>query len=50
MSWLYDWWIDLAKLLGLPESFQYPFVARGVVAILMALLQMHPAPEGAKPL
>ena len=35
MSWLYDWWIDLAKLLGLPESFQYPFVARGVVAILM---------------
>jgi zinc transport system permease protein len=35
VSWLYDWWIDLAKLLGLPESFQYPFVARGVVAILM---------------
>ena len=35
MSWLYEWWIELAKLLGLPESFQYPFVARGVVAILM---------------
>lgn len=35
MSWLYTWWIDLAQALGLPESFQYPFVARGVVAILM---------------
>ena len=35
MSWIYDWWIALAKLLGLPESFQYPFVARGVVSILM---------------
>jgi zinc transport system permease protein len=35
VSWLYEWWIELAKLLGLPESFQYPFVARGVVAILM---------------
>jgi zinc transport system permease protein len=35
MSWLYSWWIDLAKLLGLPEAFQYPFVARGVVAILI---------------
>jgi len=35
MTWLYDWWIDLARVLGLPEAFQYPFVARGVVAILM---------------
>jgi len=35
VSWLYTWWIDLAQALGLPEAFQYPFVARGVVAILM---------------
>jgi len=35
MGWMYEWWIGLAKLLGLPEAFQYPFVARGVVAILM---------------
>jgi zinc transport system permease protein len=35
MSWLYAWWIDLAHALGLPEAFQYPFVARGVVAILI---------------
>ncbi|MFT3692181.1 MAG: metal ABC transporter permease [Kofleriaceae bacterium] len=35
MSWLYDWWISLAQALGLPEAFQYPFVARGVVAILI---------------
>jgi zinc transport system permease protein len=35
VSWLYSWWIDLAQAMGLPESFQYPFVARGVVAILM---------------
>jgi zinc transport system permease protein len=35
VSWMYDWWIELAKLVGLPEAFQYPFVARGVVAILM---------------
>lgn len=35
MSWLYDWWITLAQHLGLPEAFQYPFVARGVVAILV---------------
>ncbi|MEO8840463.1 MAG: metal ABC transporter permease [Kofleriaceae bacterium] len=35
MSWLYGWWIDLAQLLGLPASFQYPFVARGIVAILI---------------
>ena len=35
MSWLYDWWIDLAQALGLGEAFQYPFVARGVVAILV---------------
>ncbi len=35
MSWMYGWWIDLAKALGLPETFQYPFVARGVVAILL---------------
>jgi zinc transport system permease protein len=32
---LYSWWIDLAKALGLPDAFQYPFVARGVVAILL---------------
>jgi zinc transport system permease protein len=35
VSWLYDWWIDLAAALGLPEAFQYPFVARGLVAILL---------------
>ncbi len=35
MSWMYSWWIALAKLIGLPEAFQYPFVARGIVAILM---------------
>ena len=35
MSWLYDWWIRLAQAVGLSEAFQYPFVARGVVAILM---------------
>ncbi len=35
MSWLYSWWIDFARAVGLPEAFQYPFVARGVVAILM---------------
>ena len=34
MSWLYTWWIDLARAIGLREAFQYPFVARGVVAIL----------------
>jgi zinc transport system permease protein len=35
VSWLYTWWIDLATALGLPESFRYPFVARGVVALLL---------------
>lgn len=35
MSWLYDWWIGLAALLGLPDEFRYPFVARGVVAVLL---------------
>ena len=35
MSWLYDWWIALAHALGLPAELQYPFVARGVVAILL---------------
>lgn len=35
MSWIYDWWIGLAELLGLPEEFRYPFVARGVVAVLL---------------
>ena len=35
MNAIYDVWIDLARALGLPDSFQYPFVARGVVAILM---------------
>jgi zinc transport system permease protein len=35
VSWLYDWWIALATAIGLPPAFQYPFVARGVVAILM---------------
>ena len=34
MSWIYSWWIALAKALGLPDAFQYPFVARGVVAVL----------------
>jgi len=35
VTWLYGWWIDLARAIGLPSEFQYPFVARGVVAILM---------------
>ncbi|HET9989185.1 MAG TPA: metal ABC transporter permease [Kofleriaceae bacterium] len=35
MSWLYDWWIALAKALGLSDELQYPFVARGIVAILL---------------
>jgi zinc transport system permease protein len=35
VSWLYDWWIALAKLLGLGDELQYPFVARGVVAVLL---------------
>jgi zinc transport system permease protein len=35
VSWLYDWWIALAKALGLSSELQYPFVARGVVAILL---------------
>lgn len=35
MSWLYTWWIDLAAALELPASFRYPFVARGVVAVLL---------------
>ena len=35
MSWIYAWWIDFARAIGLPEAFQYPFVARGVVAVLM---------------
>lgn len=35
MTWLWAWWIDLARALGLPDAFQYPFVARGVVAILL---------------
>ncbi len=35
MSWLYDWWISLAEMLGLPEAYRYPFVARGVVAVLL---------------
>jgi zinc transport system permease protein len=35
VSWLYDWWIALAHALGLPAELQYPFVARGVVAILL---------------
>lgn len=35
MSWLYSWWIPLAKALGLPASYQYDFVARGVVAVLL---------------
>ncbi|HEY6038239.1 MAG TPA: metal ABC transporter permease [Kofleriaceae bacterium] len=35
MSWLYTWWIALAKALGLSAELQYPFVARGVVAILL---------------
>jgi zinc transport system permease protein len=35
MSWMYDWWIALAKALGLSSELQYPFVARGIVAILL---------------
>jgi zinc transport system permease protein len=35
MEWAYAWWIALAKAIGLPDAFQYPFVARGVLAILM---------------
>jgi len=35
VSWLYGWWIPLAKALGLPASYQYDFVARGVVAVLL---------------
>jgi zinc transport system permease protein len=35
VSWMYDWWISLAKALGLPDSYQYAFVARGVVAVLL---------------
>lgn len=35
MSWLHQWWIDLAAALGLPETFRYPFVARGVVAVIL---------------
>ncbi|HVV84481.1 MAG TPA: metal ABC transporter permease [Kofleriaceae bacterium] len=35
MSWLYHWWIPLAQLVGLPAKFQYDFIARGLVAILL---------------
>jgi zinc transport system permease protein len=35
MAWLYTWWIGLARWLDLPEAFQYDFVARGVVAVLV---------------
>jgi len=35
VSWLYDWWIGFAHAIGLPAAFQYAFVARGVVAILL---------------
>ncbi|MEO6771519.1 MAG: metal ABC transporter permease [Kofleriaceae bacterium] len=35
MTWLYGWWIDLARALGLPEAYCYPFIARGIVAILI---------------
>jgi zinc transport system permease protein len=35
VSWLYDWWISLAKALGLPAAYHYEFVARGVVAVLI---------------
>ncbi len=35
MSWMYDWWIALAQALGLPDIYQYPFVARGIVAVLL---------------
>jgi zinc transport system permease protein len=35
VSWLYDWWIWLARALGLPESYQYSFVARAIVAVLI---------------
>ena len=36
MQALYDGWIALAKLAHLPAAFQYPFVARGLLAILLA--------------
>jgi zinc transport system permease protein len=35
VSWLYDWWIAFAKAVGLPQAYQYEFVARGVVAVLL---------------
>jgi zinc transport system permease protein len=35
VSWLYDWWIEFAKAVGLPQAYQYEFVARGVVAVLL---------------
>jgi len=35
MSWMYGWWGSLANAIGLSESYQYDFVARGVVAVLL---------------
>lgn len=35
MDWFYGAWANLAHTLGLPASFAYPFVARGVIAVLL---------------
>jgi zinc transport system permease protein len=32
---MYGWWIDFATAVGLPEAFRYPFVARGMVAVIL---------------
>jgi zinc transport system permease protein len=32
---MYDWWIGFAKAIGLPQAYQYEFVARGVVCVLL---------------
>lgn len=35
MDWLYAWLAELAKGGRLPEAFQYPFIARGLLAVLI---------------
>lgn len=35
MTWIYEWWIAFAKAVGLPQAYQYEFVARGVVSVLL---------------
>ncbi len=35
MDWIHEWIVQLAQLAHLPESFRYPFVARGLLAILL---------------